>query len=267
MTMSMTMNMNQEMMGQQMKIDQKMITQINYKVADVLPNKNYQIEYSVAQIKIDASAMGQQMSMDTQTGGNAASEKLKTMVGQVIKMEVTPAGKIEKVEGIEAFISKVAGDKMMEQMVPMFSSDEGFKSYVGQTFSYIPENEIEQGSKWSSKSKLTAADNLDIQVDYEVASISGKDVNLNISSTFTGTKQIEQMGMKMDMQVDGNQTGTIVVDSADGWVTSQTLNQNIKMNMKMKNPTTGDDMNIPIEIKSVIETKSVKKQHFTDVQK
>ena len=96
MTISMNMNMNQEMMGQQMKIDQKMITLINYKVADVLPNKNYQIEYSIAQIKIDASAMGQQMSMDTQTGGNPASEKLKSMVGQVIKMEVTPAGKIEK---------------------------------------------------------------------------------------------------------------------------------------------------------------------------
>ena len=144
-------------------------------------------------------------------------------------------------------------------MVPMFSSDEGFKSYVGQTFSYIPENEIEQGSKWSAKSKLTAADNLDIQVDYEVASISGKDINLNIASTFAGTKQIEQMGMKMDMQVDGNQSGTIVVDIVDGWIKNQMLNQNIKMIMKMKNPTTGDDMNIPIEIKSTIETKSVKK--------
>lgn len=258
-TMSMTMNMNQEMMGQQMKIEQKMLMVLDYKIADVLPNKNYLIEYSVAQVKIDASANGQQMSMDSQAGGNPASEKLKAMVGQVIKMEVTPVGKVEKVEGMEAFISKISDDKMMGQMVPMFSSDEGFKSFVGQTFSYIPENEVEQGAKWSSKAQLTAAMNMDMQVDYELASISGKDLNMNINSTFSGTKQIEQMGMKMDMQIDGTQTGTMTVDAADGWMTNQNLNQNIKMVMKMKNPQTGDDMSIPIDVKSVIEMKSEKK--------
>lgn len=260
MTMSMTMNMNQEMMGQQIKIEQKMLMLLDYKVADVLPNKNFLIEYSVAQVKIDASANGQQMSMDSQTGGNPASEKLKAMVGQVIKMEVTAAGKVEKVEGLDAFISKIGDDKMIGQMIPMFSSDEGFKSYAGQTFSYIPENEIEQGSKWSSKTKLPTADNIDIQVDYEVASITERDLNLNVASTFGGTKQIEQMGMKMDMQIDGTQSGSMNVDTSDGWIRSQNLNQNIKMVMKMKNPQTGEDMKIPIEMKSVIETKSVKNQ-------
>lgn len=259
MTMSMNMNMNQEMMGQQMKIEQKMLTVLDYKVADVLASKNFVIEYSVAQVKIDASANGQQMSMDSQTGSDPASEKLKAMVGQVIKMEVTPAGKVEKVEGLEAFISKIGDDKMMGQMVPMFSSDEGFKSFVGQTFSYIPEGEVEQGAKWSSKAQLTAAMNLDMQVDYELASISGKELNLNVTSTFGGTKQIEQMGMKMDVQIDGTQAGTMIVDATDGWMKSQNLNQNIKMVMKMKNPQTGDDMSIPMDMKSVIETKSVKK--------
>ena len=259
MTMSMSSNMNQEMMGQQMKIEQKMLMVLDYKVADVLATKNFVIEYSVSQVKIDASANGQQMSMDSQNGSDPASEKLKAMVGQVIKMEVTPAGKIEKVEGLEAFISKIGDDKMMGQMVPMFSSDEGFKSFVGQTFSYIPEGEVEQGSKWSSKAQLTAAMNLDMQVDYELASISGKDLNMNVSSTFNGTKQIEQMGMKMDMQIDGTQTGTMAVDATDGWMKSQNLNQNIKMVMKMKNPQTGDDMSIPMDMKSVVETKSVKK--------
>jgi hypothetical protein len=259
MTVSITSNMDQEMMGQQMKIETKMLMLLDYKVADVLTNKNYLIEYTVAQVKVDVSANGQQMSMDSQTGGNPSSEKLKAMVGQVIKMEVTPAGKVEKVEGIEAFISKLGDDKMMAQMVPMFSSDEGFKSFVGQTFSYIPENEVEQGAKWSSKAQLTAALNMDMQVDFELASTSGKDLNLNVTSTFSGAKPVEQMGMKMDMQIDGTQSGTMVVDSSDGWMKSQNLNQNIKMVMKMKNPQTGDDMSIPIEMKSVIESKSVKK--------
>lgn len=260
MTVSITSNMDQEMMGQQMKIETKMLMLLDYKVADVLTNKNYLIEYTVAQVKVDVSANGQQMSMDSQTGGNPSSEKLKAMVGQVIKMEVTPAGKVEKVEGIEAFISKLGDDKMMAQMVPMFSSDEGFKSFVGQTFSYIPENEVEQGAKWSSKAQLTAALNMDMQVDFELASTSGKDLNLNVTSTFSGAKPVEQMGMKMDMQIDGTQSGTMVVDSSDGWMKSQNLNQNIKMVMKMKNPQTGDDMSIPIEMKSVIESKSVKKE-------
>lgn len=259
MNMSMTMNMDQEMMGQKMKMDQKMDMQLNFKVAEVQANKNYLIEYSVGQIKMNITANGQQMTFDSQSGTDPASEKLKAMIGQTIKMEVTPLGKVEKVEGMEAFIEKMGNDKMMGQMMPMFSSDEGFKSFMGQTFGYIPENEVEQGSKWSCNAQLTSAMNLDMKVDYELTSVAGNELDMSVSSTFSGNKQIEQMGMKMDMQIDGIQIGTMTVDAADGWMQTQSLNQNIKMIMKMKNPQSGEDMSMPIDLKAVVTTKVVKR--------
>lgn len=254
-----TSNMDQEMMGQQIKMEQVMNMQLVYKIADVLANKNYLIEYSVEKMKMDLSANGQQMSFDSQAGSNPQSEKLKSMIGQVVKMEVTTTGKIVKVEGLDAFISKVADDKMLGQIVPMLSSEDGFKSFADQAFGYIPEDEIEQGSKWSSAARLVSAMNLDIKQDFELVSISGNDASMMVKSSFNGQKQVEQMGMKMDMQIDGNQNGTMVVDITDGWIRSQKVNQNIKMVMKMKNPQTGEDVNMPIDMTSVIETKVEKK--------
>lgn len=259
MNMNMSMKMDQEMMGQQIKMDQKMNMQLIYKVADILPSKNYIIEYSVGQIKMDMTANGQQMSFDSQTGGNPTAEKLKAIIGSVIKMEVTPSGKVEKVDGLDAFIQKIGDDKTMAQLVPMFSSDEGIKSFMNQTFGYIPETELEKGSKWSCKSQLTTPMNLDLTVNYELASIEGNTLNMNVNSTFNAAKQMEQMGAKVDMQIDGTQNGTMTVDAADGWLRTQNLDQNIKMIMKMKNPQSGEEMNMPIELKLAIETKVVKK--------
>jgi hypothetical protein len=259
MNMNMSMKMDQEMMGQQMKMDQKMDMQLVYKIADILSTKNYVIEYSVGHIKMDMSANGQQMNFDTQTGGNPVSDKLKAITGSIIKMEVTPSGKVEKVEGMEAFIQKIGDDKMIAQMIPMFSSDEGIKSFMNQTFGYIPENEVEQGSKWTCKSQLTSVMNLDLTVNYELASIVDNVLNMNVNSTFSAAKQMEQMGVKADMQIDGTQNGTMTVDATDGWLRTQHLDQNIKMIMKMKNPQSGEDMNMPIEMKLLIETTGIKK--------
>ena len=183
-----TSNMDQEMMGQQIKMEQVMNMQLVYKIADVLANKNYLIEYSVEKMKMDLSANGQQMSFDSQAGSNPQSEKLKSMIGQVVKMEVTTTGKIVKVEGLDAFISKVADDKMLGQIVPMLSSEDGFKSFADQAFGYIPEDEIEQGSKWSSAARLVSAMNLDIKQDFELVSISGNDASMMVKSSFNGQK-------------------------------------------------------------------------------
>ncbi len=259
MNMNMSMKMDQEMMGQQIKMDQKMNMQLVYKVADILPSKNYVIEYSVGQIKMDISTNGQQMSFDSQTGGNPIFDKLKSIIGSVIKMEVTPLGKVEKVEGLDAFIQKIGDDKTMAQLVPMFSSDEGVKSFMNQTFGYIPENALDKGSKWSCTSQLTTPMNLDLTVNYELASIEGNTLNMNVTSTFNAAKQIEQMGVKADMQIDGTQNGTMTVDATDGWLRTQNIDQSIKMIMKMKNPQSGEEMNMPIELKLAIETKVVKK--------
>jgi hypothetical protein len=259
MNMNMSMKMDQEVMGQQIKMDQKMNMQLIYKVADILPSKNYIIEYSVGQVKLDMNANGQQVSFDSQTSGNPTFDKLKAIIGSVIKMEVTPLGKVEKIEGMDAFIQKLGDDKTMAQLVPMLTSDEGIKSFMNQTFGYIPGNELEKGSKWSCKSQLTNPINLDLTVNYELASIEGNALNLNVTSIFNAAKQMEQMGAKVDMQIDGTQNGTMTVDATDGWLRAQNLDQNIKMIMKMKNPQSGEEMNMPIELKMNVETKVVKK--------
>lgn len=258
-TVSMTMNMDQEMMGQKMKMEQTMDMILNYKVLEVLENKNYMIEYSVAQIKMDINANGQQMNMDTQGECNPPFDKLKSMIGQAIKFEITPLGKVERTEGMAEMLKKIGDDKNMEQMLPMLTTDDGLKSFMSQNFGYLPEGKVGTGDKWTNTAKMGAPVNMEVKMDYELLSESGNDVNLKVNSNINGDTKIEQMGMSMNMNIDGTQDGTMTIDTKDGWLRSSELTQDLKMIMKMKNPQNGEDMELPIALKSVVSIKAQKK--------
>lgn len=259
MSTTMTMNMDQEIMGQKVKMEQKMEMILNYKVLEELANQNYLLEYAVTRIKIGVNANGQQVDMDSENESNPAAEKLKGLIGSAVKIEITPAGKIEKVEGLEEMLKNAGGDKMMEQMIPMFSSDEGFKSFMSQTFGYLPEDKVGTGDKWSNTAKMGAPMNMEIDMDYELLSLKKSKANLQVNSVFKGDTKIEQSGISINMNIDGSQTGTMLIDAKDGWLRSSELNQDIKMVMKMKNPQTGDDMEMPVAMTSMATISVVKK--------
>jgi hypothetical protein len=70
---------------------------------------------------------------------------------------------------------------------------------------------------------------------------------------------MEQMGMKMDVKMAGKQSGKMVINATDGWLTGSDLIQKFDMNMKVKNPQSGEDMVIPMVINSVVNIAVVKK--------
>ncbi len=87
---------------------------------------------------------------------------------------------------------------------------------------------------------------------YAVTAIDKDMVYLDFLSNVDTTSQIEQMGMKMDVKIAGKQSGKMVVNAADGWLTASDMTQKFDMNLKMKNPQTGEDMTIPMVMNSVV---------------
>ena len=63
--------------------------------------------------------------------------------------------------------------------------------------------------------------------------------------------QVEPLGFKADMKAKGTQTGTMDIDSSDGWVRRSDLTQKFDVNMKMKNPDSDEKTNIQMVINSV----------------
>ncbi|MBL7965514.1 MAG: hypothetical protein JNK09_00830 [Prolixibacteraceae bacterium] len=260
MTMTAANQIDQEMMGQKMKIDQKMEMVFSYKVLDVLSDQKFVVEYSFQKMKIDMNMNGQEMKMSTEsTDNNPTDVGLKELLSLKLIMTVNQFGLVEKVEGLNEYAQKLSGNRQLSQAMQMFTSEENFKNYFAQTFNYFPEKEVSVGDQWKTSVKVPTLMNTVIEMVYAVTVIEKDMVYLDFLSNVDTNSQIEQMGMKMDVKMAGKQSGKMIINAADGWLTGSDLTQKFDMNMKMKNPQTGEDMTIPMVINSVVNITVVKK--------
>ena len=260
MTMISDNNIDQEMSGQKMKILQKVEMLSTCQVLDILPDNNFLIEYSIQKMKINMNVNGKEMNSDSDsTGNNPMNGFLKDLSSLKMKIKLNSKGQVQEIEGLEEYAKKMSGNPQMSQSMKMFTDEKNFKSYFEQTFSYFPENEIEVGSKWSSSMKMPALMNMDIVMNFEVANILNDQVLLNVVSNVNMETPMDVNGMKMNIKMAGTQTGTMAIALADGCVGSSDCIQKYDVNMKMKNPQSGEDMEIPMVMNSVIKSTVVRK--------
>lgn len=261
MTMDMTTGVDQSMMGQNIKIDQKVKLVLNWKVLDVTPEKHFLIEYSIEKISLNMNVNGQDVVLDSDNPdqNNPGAEALKNLKDLKFQAEMTDMGKVVKITGLEALAAKFAGNQTLAQSLQMFSSEQSMESFFGQTFNYFPEKEVGIGDKWTASINLASIMNMAINMDFEVADVKDDQVILNVNSSTKADTQIEQSGMKIQVKLDGTQTGTMTINPKDGWIDQSNLNQQFMINLKMKNPQSGEDMEIPMKMNATTQTSVVRK--------
>jgi len=260
MKMSSINQIDQEMMGQKVKIDQKVDMVFSYTVLDVLPDKKFLVEYSFLSMKMDMNMNGQQMNMDSESAdANPMNAAIKDLLSLKLKLTLTPKGQVEKVEGLDVYTQKLSGNQQLAQAMKMFTDENSFKSFFAQTFSYFPENKVTVGDQWKTAVKTAELMNTEITMVYEVAAIENNQVYLNYKSVVDMEAPMEQMGMKMNVKMAGNQSGKMTVNSKDGWISTADQIQKFDMKIKMKNPQSGEDMEIPMVINSVTNIVGSKK--------
>lgn len=259
MTMTSDNIMDQETMGQQVKMEQKMLMSMSYKVLDVLPDKVYVIEYSYDKMKMDMNINGQKMSIDSEdTTGNVASKNIKDLTSMKLKFTMNSQGKIQSIEGIDDYIKVVSNNAQLKQTLSMFSNEENFKASFGQYLGYFPDKEVEVGSKWDTSYIMPALMNMNMMMHFSVADINKDQIVLDVNSDVNLDNSIDNNGMKMQINITGTQTGTMKVDLKSGFVSTTDINQKFDMKMKMKNPQTDEDMEIPMIMNAVTKVSVVK---------
>lgn len=259
MTLTSDNNIDQEMMGQQMKILQKMEMVTSYKVLDKLPDNNYVIEYSFLKMKMDMDVNGQKVTIDSEsTSDDEVTKTIKDITAFKLKFTINPMGKIQSVEGIDEYKQKIGNNPQLTQTLSMLSNVDNFKATFEQYFGFYPENEVEIGSKWDGSIKMPGMMNMDMLMHFNVADILDDQVIMDVNSDINMDSPIETNGMKIQMKMTGTQTGTMKVDRKSGLTGTSDLNQKFDMHMKMKNPQTGEDMEIPMLMNAVTKVSTVK---------
>lgn len=248
---------DQEMMGQKTKFDQKMKTGFSFQILDVLPNKNFLMEYSIRMIKINMNINGQDKNFDSEStdGNNPLGNFLKIL--PKIKIEITPLGKIVSME--EYNLGNLQVDAQIAQFMLVFLSDKNLESFIGQMFNYFPEDKVEKGDKWTTSVKLATLMNMATNMNFELTAIEKDLVTLKVTSDVNMNTPIDKEGIKIDMKMIGTQYGSMTLDPKDCWVRSFDLTQKFNLNMKSKDPKSKEDVEIPVISNSVTKFTVVKK--------
>ncbi len=179
------------------------------------------------------------------------------LIGKKIYVKFNEQGGVTAVEGMDEILQGIVknsgiadmpgGDAAIAGLKQQFTNEQVKKSF-DESFNVLPKEKVAIGSSWKrSTDKSVMNFNLHIDNNYTLKEVKGETAKVDIASEIKMDKS--QQGLSMS----GSQSGSMEIDTNTGLATKSTLNQKLKGNMKVGDKTT------PLEISSVITTKSVKK--------
>ena len=246
----------QEMMGQKVEMEQNMTISSIMNVTDKLADGNFAIEYRYKAIRMDVKGMGQAFRFDSESPDKSSPiyPIFEGMINGKLQLVVTPLGKIVKAEGFESLLKGVNANPQIAEALKPFNNADGFKTNFEQTFGYFTDKETEQGDVWSNTIEIPNLGFAKITTDFQAVSITDNQLDITMKAIINTNGELEQNGIKIDMAIEGNQAGTLDIERKTGLFSVSDVLMKLKINMKFKNPATGDDMTMPMEINSTTKT-------------
>jgi len=194
-------------------------------------------------IRMSMNVMGMQLEMDSDkplqdTAAGSGKENPLAMMNKVMKgivgkrfiIKVDEEGKVLEVTGFERIINDMVDSmgldesikiQVMASMKDQFS-DQTIKDQFAQVFTIFPNKEIKVGDSWektySTGGKMAAT----YTTTYKVKEIEGDHVTLT-----TNTKIGSESGQR---EIEGTQTGNIIVDSKTGLMINAEFDQDFDVN-------------------------------------
>ncbi|HUR66588.1 MAG TPA: DUF6263 family protein [Chitinophagaceae bacterium] len=240
----MTVNMDQEIMGQQMKMD--MSTYYSMDVAGD-DGSTKTITTAIDRFRMKTAVAGFNVDIDTDKPFVADSSDVMgkslgalnkvfgAIKGQQFSMKVTAEGKITEVNGFENMGKNIADSlgldgndraEMLKQFEGQFNADE-IKQSLERVWYIFPNKEVKVGDSWQKSTAMGGKMPAKYNSTYKVTDIEGDMVTLEETSKIE-TRENEAEEIKLS----GDVTGTIVVDSRTGLVVTADQDMKIKATSK-----------------------------------
>lgn len=257
-----TLNMDQEIMGQKMQMDMSTYYSMDVNAED---SGIKTITTKIDRFKLKTSVAGFNLEVDTDNPpklpisdptDTSSVEKTLEMVnklfgaikGRKFSMRVNPEGKVVSVSGFEDMAAALVDslnvepserEKVMKEFDKQFNGDE-IKGQMERFWYIFPNKEVKVGDSWEKNSVMGGKLPGKYNSTYKVTEIEGDMVTLEEKTKVESEEE--------KMKLSGDITGTIVVDSRSGLVVSA------KQDMKMTASSGG--MSVDIKGKTQIKGKA-----------
>jgi hypothetical protein len=205
----------QEMMGQSMDSKAEFLTSSNIEVKDV-KDDNYELTNTYTKITANISAMGQDMSFDSDKKEDMDGEMgsgMKDLIGQPKEVVVDKNGKII-MDKKDTAIKEPEGGIMSMMMKRVMGSPEETGYGLSEAFMIIPAK-ASTGFSWGDS---TSADGVKKSVTYTLKEIKGTDAIVTISGTLDVDTKTEMQGTELSSKSTGKINGEETVDLKTGLI-------------------------------------------------
>ena len=194
----------QEMMGQSMesKIDMKSTNTIE--VIDV-KDTSYSLSNTITKMKMNMSAMGQDMNYDSEKEDNdsSISRGMSKVLNNPRKVDISKTGK--PINSTENNVTDSGANAMAGLQYLMGNSD---------AFQTIP-SKASAGYSWQDS---VSKDDTKLNTTYTVKELKGNDVTVSVKGTVQVNQDTEVHDMKFTTHSTGAFTGELIVDRKTGVV-------------------------------------------------
>jgi len=236
-------NLNQDItmtaQGQTINMNQIITSDISTDITEVTP-KIIKTSNKLDKMTMKQNMMGQELNYDSSDPSTYASGRGK-QIGDVLNKI------IGKSYGITMdHFGNISGYDLSELIKSGGQVSGSIKS--GNSYVIFPGHKVKVGDSWQADIKPMKTDNMKVHMKYTLKKLTGKKATIALDGIITANTLNGQ-----NIQLNGTQTGEMIVNVKTGWPLSGHMTQDIKMKMEK------NGVEIPMNISSTIITTTEKK--------
>ncbi|MBM7624243.1 DUF6263 family protein [Sporohalobacter salinus] len=261
---------DREVMGKKMSSDQTMNMDYSFKVDKINQDGNYvlTVKYNNVDLKVNnkqsyLSEM-QQERMNKKIN-NKLKNSMKALENKKFTVIMSDTGDIVKINGYQKLMEGMLKNLSQEDApgaskgVKKLANKEVLKKRWKQNLSYLPDKPVEIGESWTRKIKFKKPLPMIVVNTYTLEKNKKDKVVIKTKGTVKmdktnlakhmGLSHLKEVEIKCNM--NGNQTGEVILDSNSLWTKKAKLNQ--KINGKVSIIKGDQSTEIPMKMKSKIK--------------
>lgn len=252
-TTQVSQNINATVNGMNSGMEQSMLMEMIYVYeGEEAGNKKLKITYDHVSMNLN-TAMGP-VQYDSRKPGSIASTDMAFMnnlIGKSFIIVVAPNGDIAAVDSLDALVNSLSAneDANVRSSLESQFSDTTIRMMMQNSFDMYPGKPVKVGESWSKKSVMAMGSfniNVNVENTYTLKSVDGGKATIALASAMSlpATDMSSATGTPTQIQMSGNQEGTMEMDIATGQIlsgkTTQKITGNISGGQSIPISITGD---------------------------
>ena len=252
---------NQEIAGEKISVAQNIGTDYTFAIrnGDNL-EKNIEVVYN--RIFIKSSAMGNEMTMDSDDQDTTKVNPFGGLKGASFNMTMAADGSIKSLTGIDRMLndmaSKMSKDSTAVQNIKaalrkQFNSD-GMKQTMESSLKIYPEKPVKIGDSWTVDTKMQMTMPIETVTKYTLKEVKDGIGYLNINGSLISKGNFQTMGNQMETNLTGTNTGDAQLDIKTGLI----LNSHLRVELAGTMQAMGQSINFELQGVNKIVGKEIK---------